>query len=422
MANQFQLNTAQQRLPPPDPPPPPNLVHFHNSTTFPIPQPATVLQHHATNQLLGSPNDMPFPLQHYEVGPMQIDSNVSSIPEENESTTSIHSQECCAVQDEKLASKAKKHKSQPNKASSMPESAAPSNPETLNDKSKSSHKRTHSTMSSKTLDQDSTSTDPDSKGFWKESTKELSKRLPSCTETDCAALDSSLWPLSLKKLALNSWFTAKVTQLRPPKEIMTKLSAKEKKEMKTKTTKTDCIQTNSPKISYPLSQCLLQAIMEDEVQQIDADAFNSSSSSSSNNNNQADLKKPKLNPNENQPSTPVPAKDKESVEKVSIRNAKPVPAGMILRSRKIKVYPTTNQKRSFNKWFGAHRVVYNACVDIYSQLKKKKLKKKTSIQLLRDIIFKGEERYGITFEQPDWFKVKYITLYICLEPIFNIYV
>jgi ribonuclease HII len=49
--------------------------------------------------------------------------------------------------------------------------------------------------------------------FWTESIQEKSKKLLSCTTTDCEDLVLDSWNSSAKKLLAGSWFTAKLTEV-----------------------------------------------------------------------------------------------------------------------------------------------------------------------------------------------------------------
>jgi hypothetical protein len=49
--------------------------------------------------------------------------------------------------------------------------------------------------------------------FWSESIPEKSKKLLSCTTTDCEDLVLSSWSSSAKKLLAGSWFTAKLIKV-----------------------------------------------------------------------------------------------------------------------------------------------------------------------------------------------------------------
>jgi hypothetical protein len=49
--------------------------------------------------------------------------------------------------------------------------------------------------------------------FWSKSIQEKSKKLLSCTSTDCEDLALGSWNSSAKKLLAGSWFTAKLTEV-----------------------------------------------------------------------------------------------------------------------------------------------------------------------------------------------------------------
>jgi hypothetical protein len=120
----------------------------------------------------------------------------------------------------------------------MHESPVNTNEEILNDKSKTSRKRTLDMKSSPTLDPDSIGREKGLTPFWTEHSSEISKKLSLHTTIDYAVLDTNSLKTSLKNLMSNSWFTAETQH---PK----------------KTT-----QTNSLRTFSRLSPCLWQEITE----------------------------------------------------------------------------------------------------------------------------------------------------------------
>jgi hypothetical protein len=60
---------------------------------------------------------------------------------------------------------------------------------------------------------DSTSKKKSLYPFWSKSIQEKSKKLLSCTSTDCEYLVLDSWSSSAKKLLARSWFTAKLTEV-----------------------------------------------------------------------------------------------------------------------------------------------------------------------------------------------------------------
>jgi hypothetical protein len=66
---------------------------------------------------------------------------------------------------------------------------------------------------SKISEVDSTSEKKGLHPFWSESIQEKSKKLLSCTSTDCEDLVLDSWSSSAKKLLAGSWFTAKLTEV-----------------------------------------------------------------------------------------------------------------------------------------------------------------------------------------------------------------
>ena len=82
-----------------------------------------------------------------------------------------------------------------------------------NDKSRSFDALAPSTLSSATSGQGSASKGRVCAPFWTKFTTEWSRRLPSCTRTDCVDSPPTSWPTSLSKLASNSWFSVQKTSL-----------------------------------------------------------------------------------------------------------------------------------------------------------------------------------------------------------------
>ena len=120
----------------------------------------------------------------------------------------------------------------------MPESQAPIKKKQVTSKGKSkiSKKATENTMSSKTSDQGSTSSDQACKPFWNKSTAALSAKLWSGTKTDSVDTDSRYWNSSSKRLGQNSWFSVTNKRKQAQKSLQT--------------------------TSLPLQQSLLQGIMD----------------------------------------------------------------------------------------------------------------------------------------------------------------
>lgn len=60
----------------------------------------------------------------------------------------------------------------------------------------------------------------------------------------------------------------------------------------------------------------------------------------------------------------------------------------IMRAKKIKLYPTVDQKTVLNHWFGSRRWVYNQCLNYINQKKQKRL---PSMKELRSLFLNGKE-------------------------------
>ena len=111
-------------------------------------------------------------------------------------------------------------------ASSTPGSLQRTSGKTSSDNKKISSERSRTTNSSQTLGVASTSKGKGLKAFWTPLSTEWSKRLWSCTVTDCVDLEATSWTPFLQRLTQNSWFTVRQTIPKPtPKSLPTTLLA-----------------------------------------------------------------------------------------------------------------------------------------------------------------------------------------------------
>jgi putative transposase len=151
--------------------------------------------------------------------------------------------------------------------------------------------------------------------FWTDLTKSLSEQLWSCAEKDSLVVDKESWNTSLRKKALNSWFTTQV---------------------KTSGTLVNSLLTNR---SLPsLSQAIIDSVALVEAEEGEKE------------NNTA--KKRKLeHSKENDSDDDINDNDNEETK-------------VELRTNKIRVYPSKEQKKILTTWFGAVRWTYNQCVNV----------------------------------------------------------
>lgn len=200
-------------------------------------------------------------------------------------------------------------------------------------KSRCSKKTTPTTNSSPILDPDSTTTERAFRGFWNESTMEMSTELWLPIKTDCVAMDWNLLSSSSKKLVQNSWFTAEVT------------------------TKKESLE-NSQMISSRFVTTLLQKTMGGGQPRIENE----------------DTKR--SDKKEDQEQIEMNIEIEEKVEKKKIKKSKKgkkgsqnkkknedkeekIPAG---KAKKIKLRLTAKQKSLINQWFDTARWTYNQVV------------------------------------------------------------
>ena len=192
----------------------------------------------------------------------------------------------------------------------MQESAVPNKKGTLSDKSKTSRKRTRTISSSTTSPLESTSREKVCRPFWNTCSREWSQKLWLPTETGLHDLDATCWSSSSQKLALNSWFSVKMR--------------------KTSTISAATCSPSPPSLSHPITDAVLRKIESDERRKLEAKQ-------------RRDEKKVKMTDQKEE------KKKKKSYEKP-------------LRARKVRIFPTQEQKTGIKQWFGAVRFCYNALV------------------------------------------------------------
>ena len=132
---------------------------------------------------------------------------------------------------------------------STPVSVAKSRKRICAVKSKPSNTRSPITQSSPTLAPGSTSQGKDLGPFWNRHSSEWSRKLWSCTVTDCRDLPSTSWNGSLKRLGQKSWFTVRAKQGKTAPKLT---------------------ETSLPTIYSPSLPFLWQAITVDGAQKINA--------------------------------------------------------------------------------------------------------------------------------------------------------
>jgi hypothetical protein len=195
---------------------------------------------------------------------------------------------------------------------------------------------TQEQQSSKISGVDSTSVKKGLYPFWSKSIQEKSKKLLSCTTTDCEDLVLNSWNSSAKRLLAGSWFTAKLTEVNKQSPM------------------------NSLK-SCPSSLFSVPKTIDSAV------------------GTEKEGKKSKKAKKWKKKST-----KKESAEK----------------SIMIKLYPNKSQKEELNKWFGTARWTYNQVVAslrasprdvsqyaVVKELRKDFVNEKNSCQSHRDKCF-----------------------------------
>lgn len=285
------------------------------------------------NQQVGSGNNFPSAPLPYDFGNQTERLQPSNVQEESEYTTQNPSN--VSLESEP----ANFRKTRKRKAISTPESAAPNKKKTSKGKSKRLKKLTRATPSSKTSVPASTSRDKDCVPFWTESTREWSKKLWSCTKTDCHVLQPDSWNTSLKNQACGSWFT-----------------------VRTKTCR-DSVTSQTIFSQSPLS--LSQVIMEKEAPNIEGCVEEKKSEEMG----------------EREETIEKESEENSSSEEVKKEEKIKQP----MRARRIRIHPNKDQQVVLRKWFGASRFIYNKVVEITRKPFKdyKELNDKLKVQSLR---------------------------------------
>jgi len=180
----------------------------------------------------------------------------------------------------------------------MPESVAKNKKRTSKGKLKISGEITQNTKSSKTLEVESTLKGRDLKPWWTKSCQEMSKNLLSVTEIGLLDLDLNSLSKYAKSLTAKSWFKVKMSTTTQP--------------------------TTLPKIYYQLLQSLPQNITVSEQE--------------------------RKKENEEKPK-------KKKILKSGKEKKDPAE-----KCKKIRLYPSEEERKTLNKWMGCVRWTYNQCL------------------------------------------------------------
>lgn len=174
------------------------------------------------------------------------------------------------------------------------------------------------------------------KPFWNEYTPVISRQLWLPTKTDCADLDSSLLTGSLKNQTQNSWFSMRF-QL-----------------------KTSLLQTSLRKTSFQSQQSLSQETMATDLP----------STEDKENSTKQKKQRRKKNKNKNPDDQ--------------------------LSATKIRIYPTKEQKKTLDNWFGASRFIYNRVLSYlkteFETLRTENQGKNKDEKIVKDILNKKKLR------------------------------
>ena len=237
----------------------------------------------------------------------------------------------------------------------MQESAVQNNGATLSDKFKTSKKRTRDTSSSKTLPQGSTSRGPGCKPFWNKHSKEWSKRLWLCTETDLQELAMTSWSSSSQKLGLKSWFTVKM-------------------KVQTNTTSQTTSLQSQPSSLLPITDVVLQQIEKGEEKK-KKEAEKAKKKREEKKNEEQAVKRQKI---ENEQVPQEEEDEEKEEEEKEPKYANP------LRAKRLRLHPSEEQKKALLNWFGAVRFCYNQLVSKYKNVGQGGVKIKDLRKVIKD--------------------------------------
>ncbi len=297
-------------------------------------------------------NNSILPQQHYEGGRMMEKLDSLDHNRVKECTTSMMLEEYlestpCPNQDQLTQSV-------------MLESLPCTKKKTLNDKSNCCKVNTQAQKSLKTLVVDSIGTDKDLRPYWNTYTTNLSKQLWSPTRIDCADLVSTSYNGSLKNQTCNSWFSTRILQ---PKTHQSSLQ------------RTFCQSLQS----------LLPEIMDSEQPL---------TKKQEQRNQKKEENKKKLQTKLTNEQIEAIEKRKKRREEIELNKG-----GKAEKAVRIKVYPTGEQKKTLNQWFGVRRWIYNKALTIINQNKDKKLTKKELRELvINDSNYQDKDQWVLNYE------------------------
>lgn len=205
---------------------------------------------------------------------------------------------------------------------SMPEFRPSNKKKTSSAKSKSSRKRTRKRKLSKISPVESTSRERGCVEYWNSCTKEWSKSLWSCTETDLRDSQLNYWSTHWNNTASNSWYTLKTKRYRD----LTALSEAGRD------------RSSSLKTCSPSPPSLWRLITENERQKREGDV-------------KLQAKKKR--------------KQARSQSNKKQKEGEPKP---LLRAKKVRVFASGENKILLKQWFGVVRRAYNIAVNIYYEI------------------------------------------------------
>ena len=286
----------------------------------------------------------------------------------------------------KKSSVSKKILKNQKKESVMQESVPTINEKIYKDKSNCLKKSIQIQELSKISEVDSIGKDQDYLPFWNQFTQEMSQKLWLPTKIDCVVSDMNLWNSSLRNLMSTSWFSVEVQTHKTPLKnfLMTSWQSLQSSLQKTMACEQQIIeekekQKNTMKQYKKLQKQIiykknLLSKTNDELYKMvlkELVLYHKRKLKIKNKN----LKKEKLG------NEYIDPDDKLTSGK----------------TKKIRIYPTKEQKETLNKWFGISRWIYNKCIDVVKTKKCKANQTDLRKHLINNENYKNENTWCLDY-------------------------
>lgn len=223
---------------------------------------------------------------------------------------------------------------------------------------------------------DLTTIDKGCKPFWNRSVKIWSERLPSCAKTALADTKSEDWNGALKRLTQNSWFTVtQKTQASAPSRdfrsrffwqditdgVARKIASEDRRKQEAKEEKKRTAEEKERNLSREEKEQTKRRKLEQEEQR--------AIKKQEREERRAEVERERLSTGAaRKGKPPTPKKQKTDAEKEEKKGkAKPEQNGndRVWKARRIRLYPTAQQKQVLRKWLSGARWCYNQSLERY---------------------------------------------------------